>query len=187
MLARASHFMDGYLSDSQFADVLRVTQIALFTGKVEPLKIGGFGDRIANEFPAGSGIINKHLAMLMAYLKNASIDDRIEDYFDQSQNSREDKLFVAMQLQSIGNLLSDTVRFKLIDYLENSMFQTGRKYLPKLYQRGDYRAGQRLSTTRATATHPAKRFGLAERHAAIFLCTPVAINGSAGFLGDSGG
>ena len=123
VLARASNFMDGYLSDAQFADVLRVTQIALFTGKVDPLKIGGFGDRVANEFPAGSGILNKQLAMLMAYMGNANIDDRINDYFKSSENNMTDKLFVAMQLQSIGELLSDNVRFSLIGFLEKSIYE----------------------------------------------------------------
>lgn len=123
VLARASSFMDGYLSDAQFSDVLRVAQIALFTGKVDPLKIGGFSDRVANEFPAGSGIINKQLAMLMACMKNANADNRVDAYLNASDNSHTDKLFVAMQLQSIGQSLSDPVRFKLIDFLEKSMQQ----------------------------------------------------------------
>ena len=135
VLARASKFMDGYLSDAQFADILRVAQIAMFTGEVDPLKIGGFGDRIANEFPAGSGVINKQLASLMAYLKNANVDDRIENYFSKSDNSQVDKLFVALQLKSVGRDLSDPVRFKLIDYLEKSIYQregtTYRAYVSK--------------------------------------------------------
>ena len=129
ILARATHFMDGYLGDSEFIDLLRVAQLALVQGNVDSENIPGFGDRIASEFPAGNGQINKQLAMIMAYMKNTSAAERIEEYFSSNDNSTEDKLFVAMYLKSVSSDLESEGRFAIIDFLETAMLtQEGSTY-----------------------------------------------------------
>ena len=121
ILARATHFMDGYLGDTEFVDLLRVSQLALVQGNVDSQNIQGFGDRIASEFPAGNGQINKQLAMIMAYMKNTSAAERVKEYFESNDNSTEDKLFVAMYLKSVSSGLESDGRFAMIDFLEKSM------------------------------------------------------------------
>ena len=133
ILARVTHFMGGYLTDAEFVDVLRVAQLALSQGNVDAEKIPGFGNRIAAEFPAGSGTINKQLAMIMAFMKNADIDARAKEYFESSNNKAADKLFVAMMLQTIGRQLNDESRLAILDYLETAFYleegSTYRNYI----------------------------------------------------------
>ena len=107
VLARCSQFMEGFLSDNDFIDLLRVIQVALFQGKVDPAKIPAFTNRVANEFPSGSGTINRELARLMAYLKIGTLENRVAEYFESDVDSDEDKLHVAMYLQKVGAGLSD--------------------------------------------------------------------------------
>ncbi len=129
VLARVTHFMDGYLTDREFVDLLRVAQLALVRGKIAPEKIPGFGERVASEFPAGNAQINKQLATIMAYMGNGNIADRIEDYFENSKNEPQDKVYVAMLLHTIGSQLDDVCRFAVIDYLEKAVhFQEGSTY-----------------------------------------------------------
>ena len=129
ILARSTHFMDGYLPDDEFVDLLRAAQIALVQGRVDPFQIQGFGDRICSEFPAGNAQINKQLAMIMGFMKNCTAGDRIPGYFQDSPNNPADKLFVAMYLQKISSTLSSDSRFALIDYLEQAMLtQEGSTY-----------------------------------------------------------
>ncbi|MEM9412626.1 MAG: c-type cytochrome, partial [Planctomycetota bacterium] len=129
VLAKVTNFLDGYLTDPEFIDLLRITQLALIQGKIDPEKIPGFKDRIFGEFPAGDGKANKQLAMIMAYLKNGNANGRIENYFENSENSVEDKLFIAMQFQTMGRHLDDASRFAVIDFLENAMLeQQGTTY-----------------------------------------------------------
>ena len=132
ILERVTHFMDGYLNDSEFVDVLRVAQLALVQGEVDPYKIPGFGERIVAEFPAGSGQINKQLAMIIAFMKNVDNPEtskRIVEYFKNSDNQPIDKIYIAMQLRSLGYNLDDNCRFAIVDYLENAILaQDGTTY-----------------------------------------------------------
>ncbi len=121
IIDRVAHFMEGFINDVQFANLLRVAQMAMFRGNVNPDQIPDFAARIVDEFPAGNGMLNKQLAMIMAYLKQANVSDRIEQYFTASDNSDEDKIFVAMQLQTIGSGLDDSCRFAVLDYLETAV------------------------------------------------------------------
>ncbi len=53
VLARTSEMMTGFLSDADFIDSLRLCQVALHRGKVDPSKVTALRDQIAEEFPAG--------------------------------------------------------------------------------------------------------------------------------------
>lgn len=129
ILTRVTHFMDGYLNDREFVDLLRVAQLALVQANVDPYKIPGFGERIAAEFPAGNGQINKQLAMIMAYMKTADSSARIVEYFKSSDNTPTDKIYIAMLFQSIGYNMDDDSRLAIVDYLEKAInFQDGTTY-----------------------------------------------------------
>ena len=68
ILAKSSHLMDGFLTDRDFIDLLRTTQLALTQCGVEPARVSGFTNRIVNEFPSASSPINKELARVLGYL-----------------------------------------------------------------------------------------------------------------------
>lgn len=125
VLSRCSHWMDGFVSDSDFIDLLRVIQLALLQGHVEPGKIPAFTEKIRNEFPSGNGTINRQLAQLMAFMKIGSVEGRIADYLQTHSDSDEDKLFVAMYLQTIGQELDNDERMALIAYLEQAYTRDG--------------------------------------------------------------
>ncbi len=125
VLARSSHWMDGFVSDRDFVDLLRVVQLAMLQGHVEAGKIPAFTERIRNEFPSGNGTINRQLAQLMAYMKIGSVEGRIGNYLASNSDTDDDKLFVAMYLQTIGQELANDERLALITYLEQAHSRTG--------------------------------------------------------------
>ena len=125
VLARCSHWMDGFVSDRDFIDLLRVVQLAMLHGEVEGGKIPAFTKRIRDEFPSGNGTINRQLAQIMAYLKIGSIEGRICDYLASHSDTDDDKLFVAMYLQTIGKELANDERIALIAYLEQAHSRSG--------------------------------------------------------------
>ena len=108
VLARTSDLMDGFVSDTDFVDLLRVIQISIAQGKVDPKQVPAFVQKLGNEFPSGNGIINRQLAMVLAYLKPATFDGRVKEYFESHPDAAEDKLYVAMHLQKIGSSLEAT-------------------------------------------------------------------------------
>ena len=125
VLARTSDSMDGFVSDTDFVDLLRVIQLTVSQAKVDAKQIPAFVQKLANEFPSGNGIINRQLSMILANLKPVSFEGRIKDYFDNHQDSDEDKLHVAMQLQKIGDSLEADSFTSLIDTLETARTRLG--------------------------------------------------------------
>ena len=68
-LARYTRFvsysvMTGFLSDADFTDLLRLCQVALHRGDVDPGKVKQLGVQIAEEFPAGDHRMNHELIRL---------------------------------------------------------------------------------------------------------------------------
>ena len=125
VLARTSDLMDGFVSDTDFVDLLRVTQISIAQGKVDAKQVPAFVEKLANEFPSGNGIINRQLAMILAYLKPSAMEGRVKDYFESHADGDEDKLYVAMQLQKIGSSLEGDSFTALIDTLEQARTRMG--------------------------------------------------------------
>ena len=120
VLAKSSKFMEGFVNDYDFIDLLRTMQLALIRGEVDPTRIPGLAVRIGNEFPSESSAINRELARLLAYLKTGDLQGRIEQYVQDESVSVQDKVHVAMYLQTIGGDLTTSARMAMIDSLEKA-------------------------------------------------------------------
>jgi putative heme-binding domain-containing protein len=118
VLARASKVMDGFVNDADFVDVLRVAQLAMIRGNVDPQKIPAFGIRIAREFPSGNSLINQELVRLLAYMKYSQLDGRLEAWLESEETPRVDKLHVALLMQTIGRTLPAKSKISIIKTLE---------------------------------------------------------------------
>ena len=120
ILARASEFMDGFVNDVDFVDLLRTMELALIRGEVKPERVPALASRIGNEFPSGSPLINQELSRLLAYLKVGYLDGRISEYLQSPEIAWEQKIHTAMYLQTIGSGLSEDLRLSIIDCLESA-------------------------------------------------------------------
>ena len=124
VLARVSELTEGFVNDRDFVDLLRLTQVALFQGQVDPDRIPAFTARMRGEFPSGSGTINRELARILAYLQAGSYEGRLVQYFqsdDEATDSETDKLHVAMFLQTAGKNLTPDERLAVLNYLESTI------------------------------------------------------------------
>lgn len=129
VLARCSEIMNEYVSDADFVDLLRVMQLALIQGKVDPKNVPAFVEQIQKEFPTGNGLLNRELARILAYLKAGNFDNRIISYFETTTDTKEDRVHVAMFLQTIGKDLSDSARLAIINQLEEAKsYNNGGSY-----------------------------------------------------------
>ena len=118
VLARASKVMDGFVNDADFVDVLRVSQLAMIRGDVDPQKIPAFGIRIGGEFPSGNSLINQELVRLLAYMKYGQLDGRLEAWLESEETPDVDKLHVALMMQTIGRTLPPNSKISIIKTLE---------------------------------------------------------------------
>lgn len=119
VLSKMSHLMKDFLSDADFVDLLRVIQVALERGKIEPNKVQPLRDQIAEEFPSGEPRLNAELARLAAYLEADSIGKRALQYL-QSDAPLAERIQVAMHLRFLPRDWTAEERFELIKFYENA-------------------------------------------------------------------
>lgn len=118
ILARVSSTMDGFINDQDFVDLLRVTQLALDRGNVDPARIPLFHDRILAEFPTGNGILNRELSRIIGYLKDTRVKKQIEDYLTSGADSDLDKLQVILNFRGISEEFDNQQRMAVISFIE---------------------------------------------------------------------
>ena len=118
VLAKASKFMEGFINDRDFVDMLRAMELALVQGKVNPAKVPGLVERIGNEFPSGNSQINRELVRVMAFLRVGDLDGRIETYLTNTNVSVEDKVHFGLYMQTIRDRLTPDARLAIINSLE---------------------------------------------------------------------
>ena len=125
VLARISGLMDGFVNDADFVDLLRVAELAMVRGNVDPAKIPAFSKKIAAEFPSGNSLINHELTRLLAYMKNGQLDGRLEAYLASEDTPDADKLQVATMMHTIGRTLSPESKISIIKTLEEQKNSAG--------------------------------------------------------------
>lgn len=115
--------LDQTPTDQQQLDLLRVTQLALATGNVNPEKIPAFVQRIADQFPCTDDRINRELIYLLSYLKPEGLDAKYQAYLGDASIAFVDRWHLAMHIQLAGEHLSDETRGQLIQFLEQARTQ----------------------------------------------------------------
>ena len=151
VLARSSEFMDGYVNDRDFVDLLRVIEMALAQGHVDSMNVPAFVERMKNEFPSQSPVINRELSRILANLKATGFDGRLTEYLtSNSEDEQLDRVHVAMQLQAVGNTLIHEERLALIDFLEKARDFDGG---------GSYRQYIEIAVTKLVQTMPLQKVG----------------------------
>ena len=125
VLARVSSLMGGFVSDRNFIEMLRIIQLSLERGNIDPEQIPAFCADMADEFPSGNALMNRELARILAYLKVTSISDRYIDFLASDVVSPTDKIHVAILLQTIREGWTSESRIALIDFLETARKNEG--------------------------------------------------------------
>ena len=120
VLAKSSHLMDGFLTDSEFIDLLRVVQLALTECNVQPVRVEGFTKRIVSEFPTVNSSINRELARVLSYLKAGDYSGRLETYLSDENVPMTDRVHVAMYLMSGQDNLTTNEKVSILNALETS-------------------------------------------------------------------
>ncbi len=119
VLQRASELMTEFLSDADFVDTLRLCEVALHRGKIDPSRVPALRDQIAEEFPAGDNRMNHELIRLAAYLGADSVANRALDFIN-GDHDQVDRTLVAMCLQFLSHDWTAEQRFQILKYYENA-------------------------------------------------------------------
>ena len=121
ILAQCSVRMKEHMSDRNFTDMLRVIQVALAKGQIDPAKIPAFVEQIKSEFPSVHPVLNAELAKILVSLKAGNLDDRWSNYLATSTDPEPIRVQTALYLSAIANQLSDQERIAAISLLHKSL------------------------------------------------------------------
>ncbi len=129
VLQRAGELMDGFLSDKDFVDTLRLCQLALARCGIKPATVPWLRDRIATEFPSGDSRINHELIRLATYLQAEAIVPRAMQYIE-SDAPKLDRVLTAMCLQFIERDWTAQERFAMLKLYERIASEDSEGSLP---------------------------------------------------------
>ena len=100
IVTRVTERMDGFISDRDFIDMLRLMQVALHRATVQPDQVQMLAKKLGEEFPSSDVTMNRELVRLLAHLQVRTPMDRYLAYLT-SDAADADKLHVALHLRFI--------------------------------------------------------------------------------------
>jgi len=118
VLAQCSLALDGFLSDEDFVDLLRVVQVTLSQGQVESAKIPAFVQRVGEEFPAGSPEINMELVKVLSGLDAGDLDGRLATWLQAPTTSVAEKIQTVTYFNRSTNTLSSATHNALAQAMD---------------------------------------------------------------------
>lgn len=124
VLDRFNTLLNEFITDEDFVDLLRLSQVALHVGDVEPTAVGALRAKLGEEFPSGDTIMNRELVRLLAYLQVTSPMDRYLAYL-QSEADSVEKVHVAMHLRFLEEGWAEGQRLELLEFLQASTESEG--------------------------------------------------------------
>jgi HEAT repeat protein len=119
--------LPGFVSDADFIDLLRVTQLALLRGGLTEEDVPELRYQLADEYPAGDAKMNRELVRLLVHLNVTSIADR---YIAQlhSEMPQQDRLHLGLHLSRLNNWTTDQ-KLELMKFYDRAMvWRGGRSY-----------------------------------------------------------
>lgn len=129
VLEKMSKMMQTFLSDSEFVDLLRTTQVALALGKVKPEEVQPLAVQIAEEFPTGEFRMNRELIRLAAFLGSQSVGERALEYLAGDAPQAE-RLHVAMYLHFLDKEWTPAQQFELLKFYETASREEAGSAVP---------------------------------------------------------
>ncbi len=108
----------GFVSDADFVDLLRVLQISLHLNAIEPSSLPTLKALVEKEFPAGNSAINCELVRLGAYLQCDIVPQAIK--FLQSDVAMPERMLISMHLPLIRHDWTSVERMTVLQFLETA-------------------------------------------------------------------
>lgn len=124
IVTNAQEFLDGFVTDDDFVDLLRVLELAVSRGSLKRADAPQLSVALADEFPTGDKRINRELVRLIAYFEEPSALPRMIEFI-KSDASDTEKLQVALHCRYITAGWQGTDRMELLRYLDKAQLLDG--------------------------------------------------------------
>ncbi len=83
ILNQLSQLMNGFVTDHDFIDMLRVVEVAMLQGEIAPEDVPELRAQLVLEFPSGDPTMNRELVRLLTHLQATSV---VDEFLNQLQS-----------------------------------------------------------------------------------------------------
>jgi putative heme-binding domain-containing protein len=124
VVSRFHEFLEEFITDRDFVDMLRLAQVALHRGEIAPDEVPELGDVLGEEFPSSDDRMNRELIRLLAFLQSDTPMDRYFEFLE-SDAAAVEKLHLAMHLRFLEHGWSADRRIQLLEFFESAKQKEG--------------------------------------------------------------
>ena len=129
VLTGVLRMLDGFVSDRNFVDLLRLTQVAIARGNVKAEELSELRTKLAAEFPIGEPLLNRELIRVLAYLNAEDIIDDAISYL-QTDAELSERMNIAMHLRFFKHNWTAAERFSLVKFFEETQLVDSGSSVP---------------------------------------------------------
>ncbi len=129
VLSGVLRMLGGFVSDRNFVDLLRVTQVAILRGGVKPEEVAELRTKLTAEFPIGEPLLNRELIRVLAYL---NAEDIIPDAISYLQTDADlsERMNIAMHMRFFKHKWTAAERFSLVKFFEETQLVDSGSSVP---------------------------------------------------------
>ena len=124
VLDRSYKLMQGYLSDPDFVNLLRLLQVALMRGDVPGDEVRELRDQIAKEYPSRDARMNRELVRLLAYLQEPTAAERFVEQL-RSDIPQVEKMQIAMHARFLQTGWNLELKLEMLQFYEEARTMPG--------------------------------------------------------------
>jgi putative heme-binding domain-containing protein len=129
VLSGVLRMLNGFVSDRNFVDLLRVTQVAIARGNVKADELSELRTKLSAEFPIGEPLLNRELIRVLAYLNAEDIIDEAISYL-QTDADLSERMNIAMHLRYFKHKWTPAERFSLVKFFEETQLVDSGSSVP---------------------------------------------------------
>ena len=118
-LDRCGDLMNGYVSDADFVNLLRLIQVALLRGGVPIEEVTDLRDQLSKEYPSQNATMNRELVRLLTYLQDPHARSAFVEQL-RADTPQVEKMQVAMHARFLHNGWNTPLRLEMLKFYEDA-------------------------------------------------------------------
>lgn len=124
VLSRCSRLMQGYMTDTDFVNMLRLMQLTLLRGELKGNDVGELRDQLAKEYPSRDANMNRELVRLLAWMQEPTAAERFVEQLHASIPAVE-KMQIAMHAHFLKTGWTLPLKLDMLQFYEESRTMAG--------------------------------------------------------------
>jgi putative heme-binding domain-containing protein len=121
--------LDGFISDRNFVDLLRVVQVALHRGKISASAVPELAQLLYKEYPVGDVVLNRELFRILTYL---NVEEVIPGAIATLQQDLplDERMHIAMHLSLFKHQWTAGERYAIVKFFEETQLADSGSSVP---------------------------------------------------------